>query len=143
MDAKTLGFGAAVIAASVGGAALITDKPTTELTVVAGGTATDEAVTEIAKTGKEVGERSCSLQREGTVRGIELAWFCDGHRMPASVQAELSKMAGADGVSIVLKPRLDGEKVIYDATVTRGTKPSLDPVPEPPKEEPKEEPVEP
>ena len=76
MDPKTIMAGTAlVVSVATGTAVLITNKPTTELAVVAGGTTVDEAVTDVAKTGKEVSDRVCELQREGTVDGIKLAWF--------------------------------------------------------------------
>jgi hypothetical protein len=118
-----------VLAAAALGNSLITTKPTTQLQMVQGGTVTDEAVTEIAKLSTPVDVRTCELQREGTKDGVVLAWFCDGARVSAKTQAELSKMAGDKGTSIRMVPRLDGDRVVYDSTVTRGTKPDTLPVP--------------
>jgi hypothetical protein len=131
MDPKTISIGAIAVAAlTVSTVNLVTSKPTTQLSVVAGGTVIDEAVTEIAKGKVEVSERNCELQRcQLDSTEITLCWICDGAAVSAKTQAELSKMAGEEGVAIKLTPRLDGEKVVFDSLVTRGTKPNTDPVP--------------
>lgn len=136
MGAKTISAGIAVVVAAVVGGVVggkVSEKPTTELSVVAGGTLIDEAVTAIAQTKPDVADSICELQREGTKDGVRLAWVCNGARMPDKVQDELTKLAGPDGVNITLKPRREGEKVIFDSTIQNGVKPSTDPIPEPPK----------
>ena len=131
MDIKTISAGIAVIvAATIGGVVggKISEKPTTNLSVVAGDTLVDEAVTAIAQTAPDVGERHCELGREGTKDGVVLSWFCNGARMPDKVQKELSTLAGNDGVSITFTPRQEGAKLIFDSKIQNGAKPDTSPV---------------
>jgi hypothetical protein len=125
MDAKTIGFGVAVVVASVGGSALVS-KSTTELTIKAGATTQDVAVTDIAKIKADSNlPRTCerAWAQVDDMKELQAGWMCEGAWMPASVSAELDKMAGEDGIRIVLTPHQDGEQVVYNASVTKGALP--------------------
>lgn len=121
MDIKTISFGVAVVAASVGGAAVVS-QPSTETLTPKTVSLEDVAVTEIAKAGPVADERRCVKDwvTVKVAKGPELKWLCDGIYL-ASVQAELDKLAGEDGTEITYKPTIDGEDVKYNAEIVNGT----------------------
>jgi hypothetical protein len=133
MDPKTIAFGLAVVAASVGGSALVTDTKTQELTVKAGATADDELVAAVAKLSPEVKPVQCVKLWANSGEGTEdkLVWSCADAVLPATEQAAMDKKAGADAVAYRQEPRIDGETVTYDVTITRGAEPVKPPVVEP------------
>lgn len=122
MDPKTIAFGLAVVAASIGGSVAVQTK---DVVAVSAGEA-DVAVTEIAKLDPELQGKTCTRTwaQVNDSREPTLGWVCNEAWVPATQQAWLDKTAGEDGQSIELKPRDDGKGgIVVDATVTKGEAP--------------------
>jgi hypothetical protein len=110
-----------ILIGSAATAALVVSlaKPAGQV-MVAGPSEGDAAVTEIARVAPDVGVKSCSLQPV-TVRqedGPKPRWLCDGAYLP-NEQAWLGKVAGPNGIEVVLTPYKGAAGVRYDARVTR------------------------
>jgi hypothetical protein len=121
MDPKTAGIGAIAVAALV---VAIAKPSTKEIVPVSVGEA-DVAVTEIAKTEPTLKTKVCGKVWAQVAPDPEptLVWLCDGAYV--AQQAWLDKTAGEDGQLVTLTPRQDGDKVVFDAMVTRGEDPPL------------------
>jgi len=125
MDPKTIAFGLTVVAASVGGSALITDKPTKEYTVKAGASKDDELVYAIAQLQPEVKPVQCTKLWANSGEGTEdkLVWSCADAVLPELEQKAMDEKHGADAIRYVRTPRADGTDIRYDTETTRGELP--------------------
>lgn len=119
MDIKTLSIGGLALAALA--VALSKGGETTKM--VAGPTAADVVVTDIAATGSEAPIKTC--ERRWTKvddHPLALRWLCDGAYLHGA-QDWLDEIAGADGVQVALRPEATAKGVQYKAAVTRGPLP--------------------
>lgn len=132
MDSKQVAFGLSIVAASVGGAALVASPETKKEYVAASENVEDVTAAEVAADVSAAPGKIVHYERGwATVnadKGPTFGWFRDGAWAPAKEQKAMDKQFGDEAVVVDLVYRDDNGKLVADAKVTRGPMPEK-PVP--------------
>jgi hypothetical protein len=129
MDTKNIAAGSVTVLlsliAGMGGGAL-TAKAPSEMTVKAGATTLDRAVSAVAQLSQTVRPMTATRKWAVVENAVVLSWWCgaDAGDVPCPSEAveELDK-ASADGISATLTPTIVGDEVRYAITVQPGAMP--------------------